>query len=1561
MPKQSETTTKFKVDISELKAGMQEAERSISLATSEFKASTAGMDDWGKSADGLGAKVKQLDSTLTSQKTILSSLEQQHKFVAQEQGENSKGAQDLMIKINNQKAAIGQTESQLRTYNTKLEDVKKASQDVGKETEQTKSALDTLKDTISTQDTELAKLKTAYANLALEQGKDSDEAKNLAREIQNLSTELSQNKSKLSDANYASGELDNSLDDLGDSSEGASGGFTVLKGALADLVAEGISKVIDGFKDLMTSSDEAMTSFQAKTGASTAEVAKFKGEIEDLYKQNFGESMQDVAEAMAEVKQQTGEIDPSKLKDMTKNALGLRTSLGFDVSESIRTVNQLMKNFGITSDEAFNLIVQGTQAGLNQNDNLLDTIGEYAPKFAMTGGSATDMFNQIKNGAESGVFDVDKLGDAMNEFTTKALAGDADDAFVSLGLAVGDSTATIEKAQGEVDKYQQKVTDLKDKLAVAELKQSGFNSKTSEVTKLQMTQSIQKYNEQLADSEGKLSAATLSVESLTSGMDSGKMSVDELKQKFAEGGESAQTAFNDVVNALKTMEDPLQQQQLGTALFGSMWEDTGGRAIMAMTDVSGSMDATKSSMDELNNTSGSTLSSELAGIGRSLKMDLLQPLVDQALPAIKDFANEIKSKLPSIKESFQGVIETVTKLFRFIIDNKDTVIAAIAGVAAGFVAFKIGSFVLTIVKLISSIKSGIGVFAAFNAVLAINPIVLIVAAVAGLVVAFATLWNKSEAFRNFWIGLWDGIKNAFTSVANGIVNFFTVTIPNAFSGAVAAAGNFISGFINFFVTLPARISTLLQAVISAVVTWVSNMVAKAVEAGSQFVNNVIKFITELPYKIGYVLGLVIGNVVKFGVNLIKFATTEIPKFVTNVIKFISQLPIKFATWLTNTITKVVTWGANLISTGKQKASDFINGVISFIQQLPSKFMSWLTKTITNVGNWGKDLVNKGKENATSFVTKVIDFVKQLPEKLANAIKGAIDKVVTWGTNLAAKGAQAATDLFNSVVNGIASLPGKMVEIGGNIVNGVWNGIQNAAGQFAANISNFFSGLVDGAKAALGIHSPSRVFQDEVGVNIVKGVANGVVKTTKTAVSAIGNLCKNIFVKAQSATKNNNYAELGASIVSSMSGAIDNRVDSASTSMQNMINKKIEDANKFVEKQTNLLNKDTENRTEVIKKQKEEIAKYYKEQVNNYKENEAFSEETRRTEIAKLQVREKADKAACDKQIKNIKDINNAKIKALKDEQSNYKEAGKIAMTAYTDSLKSYAQKAKDSVTSILDGITDKFQKNFDDLVKMQDDLTTKMRGYGTLFTTDTTTGTMMVNDIKKQTDTLKAYASNLNSIKGKVSADLFKEISSMSVDEGNQYVKALLSMDGKELQDYVKAYTEKMDLSKSLSENIYKKDFKDLKDKYKSEIEVAMSEATKNLNKIGKQAMNGFVKGMTSQTKNIKSEIKKITDSIINQFKKDLKIHSPSKVFSSMGMFSAVGYLDGFKETMVKLKTSLSDSIQTQNMGIKAPAGSGSSGNTQVVNNFYQTNNSPKSLSRLDIYRQTKNALAFAK
>ena len=273
-------TTKMDVDISELKAGFAEAKREIRMANSEFKAAASEMDFVGSSADGLQKKIAQLTAVQDGEIKKLESLKGQYQAVAQEQGENSTSAQELQIKINNQQAAVNKVTAQLKSYQDKLNDTQTASAN--------------LQSTIEAEEAELKSLKAAYTNVALEQGDTSQAAQDLAKQIEDLSTELADNKKKLSDAEAAADTFDKSLDNVEDGAEGASGGFSIMKGALADFIGNTISGAIDkigefvgSLLDLSEETQEFRSNMAKVSGSADSfgySIDGAKGKFEQFYR-----------------------------------------------------------------------------------------------------------------------------------------------------------------------------------------------------------------------------------------------------------------------------------------------------------------------------------------------------------------------------------------------------------------------------------------------------------------------------------------------------------------------------------------------------------------------------------------------------------------------------------------------------------------------------------------------------------------------------------------------------------------------------------------------------------------------------------------------------------------------------------------------------------------------------------------------------------------------------------------------------------------------------------------------------------------------------------------------------------------------------------------------------------------------------------------------------------------------------------------------------------------------------------------------------------------------------
>lgn len=195
-------------------------------------------------------------------------------------------------------------------------------------------------------------------------------------------------------------------------------GETLTKSVTAPLTAVGTAAV-----KFSSDSQDAFQQFAAATGTATEEMGKYKDMINNVYKDNFGESVNDVAEAMATVNQNMSYLDDSALQRCTEYAYTLSDTFGYDVAESTRAADTLIKNYGVSAREAFNLITQGAQSGMDYSGEMIDSINEYSVQFKKLGLDAEDMFSIFANGAQNGAFNLDKVGDAVKEFSIRAIDG----------------------------------------------------------------------------------------------------------------------------------------------------------------------------------------------------------------------------------------------------------------------------------------------------------------------------------------------------------------------------------------------------------------------------------------------------------------------------------------------------------------------------------------------------------------------------------------------------------------------------------------------------------------------------------------------------------------------------------------------------------------------------------------------------------------------------------------------------------------------------------------------------------------------------------------------------------------------------------------------------------------------------------------------------------------------------------------------------------------------------------------------------------------------------------
>ncbi|WP_295219933.1 phage tail tape measure protein, partial [Ruminococcus sp.] len=227
--------------------------------------------------------------------------------------------------------------------------------------------------------------------------------------------------------------------------EGMKGTISAASVAMGNMLSDLGKKALSGFGNMISSGDEfnqAIDQMAASTGATGAELEGLRDVVKDVYSNNFGESYEDAANAVAEVSKQTG-LMGEELQKATEGAFALGDTFGYEVNESTRAASALMTNFGISAEEAYNLIAVGAQNGADQNGDLLDTLNEYSAQYAALGLNAEQFTQSLIAGAESGAFSIDKVGDAVKEFNIRAKDGSdtSAEAFAAIGMNAGEMTA----------------------------------------------------------------------------------------------------------------------------------------------------------------------------------------------------------------------------------------------------------------------------------------------------------------------------------------------------------------------------------------------------------------------------------------------------------------------------------------------------------------------------------------------------------------------------------------------------------------------------------------------------------------------------------------------------------------------------------------------------------------------------------------------------------------------------------------------------------------------------------------------------------------------------------------------------------------------------------------------------------------------------------------------------------------------------------------------------------------------------------------------------------------
>ncbi|MDE5763743.1 MAG: phage tail tape measure protein [Ruminococcus sp.] len=1115
--KGDEITTKFRVDISDLKKNITEANQNIKLANAEFKAASAGMDNWAKSGEGIRAKLGQLNTVLTEQNKKLESYKKQQEEldsaykengrradelkskmaelaekgvsktseeykkyqkalseVEKEQAENKKASDDLRVTILNQQAAINKTEKDIKNYESSLNELESG-------TDKAETATDKLTKEISEQRNELDKLKDKYSDVVLQQGKSSDEAQELAREIKDLSGELKENQNKLSDAEKSADEFDETLSEVGETAEKSSGGFEVLTEKISNFVTNGIKLAIDSVKNFITESinvgkefDSAMSQVEAVSGASGEEIEALRDKAKEM-----GESTKfsasEVAEAFNYMAMAGWKTD--KMLNGIEGILNLSAASGEELATTSDIVTDAMTALGMSADESahFADVLAAASSNANTNVSLLGESFKYvAPVAGAMSSSAEDLSIALGLMANSGIKGSQAGNSLKNALVnlTKPTEAQAE-AMANLGFI---STETINKIDfTEIEKAEKDVQNATYNLDSAQIKLNSAIEKYGEDSSQAQLASInyEKAQNKLADAQEKLASEQAGVFEQMRGTNilmtdsDGKMKslgeiMDTLRQKMGKvsveltDSEGNAREYDDIMADLTTTTEELaqaEQLQSAATIFGKQ-NLAGMLAIINASDedyqkLTESIYGCDGAAKDMADTMQDNLEGDLTKL--KSKFEGVQIAVSEKLtPALRGGVEIISQLIDAAKNAAKFIAKHSTEIIAAIA----AVGTAIAGLALIGVIQNISKISTALVTWASSTKIVTAAQWLLNAAMSANPISLIVIAIAALVAAFVVLWNKSEGFRNFWIGLWENIKTAVQPVIDFIVNLFSGLWENV-KIVAGYIGEFFSGLWNGIVE---SVKPILDSVVNAFKeawelikavwdfvtpffeqTWagiknIFDIVAPFFELAFQNAWKCIQIIWEavVPYF------KAVWNQIKAVFSVVKTYLGGMFKTAWEAIKAVWNGVAGYfkATW--DTIAGIFSVVKNVLAGNWEDAWESIKGIVGTWKAYFEGIWDSIKKVFGSVKSWFKDTFDSAWEAVKSVFSGWGEFfgglwtnIKDKFSSIGTDISDAVSESVRAGINGVIWAIESiinnGIDLINNAISLINTIPG--VDIG----------------------------------------------------------------------------------------------------------------------------------------------------------------------------------------------------------------------------------------------------------------------------------------------------------------------------------------------------------------------------------------------------------------------------------------------------------------------------------------------------------------------------------------------------
>lgn len=856
------------------------------------------------------------------------------------------------------KAACKEINSTLKVLNSEMKLVTAEYKDNAESADALRAKQDVLQKTFDQQAKKVKETEAALEKCRKATGENSEESKKLETQLNyqkaalvKTEQELKKTADELEKAQKAADELGNEIENSGNQAESAGGKFSGLSGILGGLggaMSTGIAAVgtaaaaigtavVAGLGYTVSQADAAkgaMNDFCAATGTAKEDAEAYRQVMENIYNGNYGEGFEDIAAAMTEIKQQAGDLGADELEKMTTNALTLRDTFDMDVAESTRAATQLMQQFGLTSTEAYNLIAQGAQNGLNQNGDLLDVINEYSNQYSQAGLSAEDMFNSIQNGAETGVWSIDKMGDAFKEFNIRMNDGTANEYLTSLGLnadevvgkfqAGGDSAAeamsqiseALQNCDNETLQYQAGVG-----LMGTMWEDMGADACTS-------LMNVEGQISKTADAMGQINA----------------VKYDTFGEAMQGAGRILQTSFIM----------PIGEQAL--PIFSQFANELQSGAAAAGGDIG-----------KLADSFGTALKNMVGGLA-----DMLPQIATFAVELVQGLADGIVTNAPTIVQAGVDVIKS-------LVDGLITAIPTLTQSAVEIVTTLIDGIVEMIpsiaegaVQIIVGLAEGLGqalpelIPCVIDAVLTIvdtliNSVPLLIDAALQLVTGLA----------NGIVAALPVIIEKLPQIITSIINALVAGIPMILTSAGEIVIALVDGIIAAIPLLIEAIPQIIIAIVNGLITGLPQIL----EAAGQLVLTIITKLAELPNQIALAIADGITRVIEWGTQMQENAGTAITGLLNRVITTLKELPAKIWNTIITCVTKIAEWGVKMQEKAKSAIANVVTSIVNGFTSLPSKIAEIGTNIVQGIWN--------GINNAKDWI---LDKIKGFGDAVLDGLK-----------------------------------------------------------------------------------------------------------------------------------------------------------------------------------------------------------------------------------------------------------------------------------------------------------------------------------------------------------------------------------------------------------------------------------------------------------------------------------------------------------------------------------------------------------------------------------------------